>query len=355
MKRVQLDKLGSVTKRLGLDRNAVLGPEIPATEGTIVAGRILNAKSRYNSLEDPHGRMVPLYPGDVVAGALGRREALFGYSGVVPAKVEVGDRLQLLNLGGVIGTGAERSPTHGPPFELEVLGAVLDFPHLERRVGRPACVRTAALAARPLPPTTPPVVALAGTCMDSGKTTAAAALIGGLVRSGLTVAAGKLTGVSLQRDVLQMADAGASEIASFTDFGVVTTSGTNVLGAAHSLVAHLAEAEPDAIVLELGDGLLGPYGVAELLGDPALAEVWSVLVLCAQDPVGAHGAKTLLAERYGLAVDVLSGRVTDTPVGRAFAEDVLGVPPANAFSDPAALGEVTLAALERKGLLAVTS
>ncbi|MEX1026282.1 MAG: hypothetical protein WD226_14505 [Planctomycetota bacterium] len=345
MKRLRLDKIGSVTARNALDRSVVLGSEIPPAEGTLVACRVRTAKTRYNTLEDPHGRMVPLYPGDVIAGALGRREALFGYSGHVPEVVRVGDTLQLLNLGGVIGVGAEASPSHGAPFELEALGSILEFPLLDRRVGRPASVRGAALRPRALPATPPPLVALVGTCMDAGKTTAAAALIGGLVRHGLSVAAGKLTGVSLQRDVMQMADAGAARIASFTDFGVVTTSSTNVVEAAHSLVAHLADEEPDVIVLELGDGLLGPYGVRELLADPELARAWSVLILCAQDPVGAYGARALLAERFGLAIDVLSGRVTDTPVGRAFARDELGIPPANALSSPAALAECTLAAL----------
>lgn len=350
MKRIRLEKIASVVTGLELSSHAVLGTTIPARAGTVIAARVLNAKSKYNALEDPHGRMVPLYPGDVIAGALGRREALFGYSGTVPAKVEVGDTLQLLNLGGVIGTGAAVSPTHGPPFELEVLGSVLEFPMLETRVGRPACIEQAALPARPLATDLPPIVALVGTCMDSGKTTAAAALIGGLVHEGKRVAAGKLTGVSLRRDALQMSDAGAQTIATFTDFGVVTTDEHNAVGAAHSLVTHLAESEPDLIVLELGDGLLGPYGVAKLLADPGLSKAFSSIVLCAQDPVGAWGALQLLKETYGMSVDVVSGRVTDTPVGRDYCTNELGVPPANALSAPNELSTAVLAALEKRAL-----
>ena len=55
-----------------------------------------------------------------------------------------------------------------------------------------------------------PVVALAGTCMDSGKTAAACAIVGRLRHLGLHVAACKATGVSLRRDILTMEDAGAS-------------------------------------------------------------------------------------------------------------------------------------------------
>ena len=39
MKRCSLNKIASVTLRLRLDRNAVLGEEIPAEEGTVVVAR----------------------------------------------------------------------------------------------------------------------------------------------------------------------------------------------------------------------------------------------------------------------------------------------------------------------------
>ena len=113
------------------------------------------------------------------------------------------------------------------------------------------------------------------------------------------------------------------------------------------LVAHLAEPEPDVLVLEMGDGLLGTYGVRALLGDPALCAATRSVVLCAQDPVGAWGAKELLAERYGLGVDVISGRVTDGPTGLRFCRDTLGVPAWNALRDGKGLSEAVLASLER--------
>lgn len=351
MRRVKLDKIASVTLRLELDHNAVLGDEIPAEPGTVVAARVLNSKTSYNTLEDVHGRMVTLHPGDVIAGALGHRDALYGYSGRVPEKVSVGDKLQLLNLGGVIGAGAERTHGQGDPFQLEVLGSVLEFPYLDNRVGVPANIRRVALPQETLPPGgagLPPIVALVGTCMDAGKTTAAAVLIGDLVRRGLRVAAGKLTGVSLRRDVLAMQDCGADPVAVFTDFGVVTTNEGNSAAAAHSLITHLADEEPDLLVLELGDGILGTYGVHAILADPAIAGAIESVVLCAQDPVGAFGAAQILGERYGLKVDVVSGRVTDGPTGVRFCQDTLGVPAYNSLRDGKGLAEAVLASLGSK-------
>jgi len=350
LKRVTLDKIASVTSRLALDPHAVLSDEIPAVAGTVVAARVLNAKHSYNTLEDVHGRMVALHPGDVIAGALGHRDALYGHAGRVPERVAVGDVLHLLNLGGVIGQADGKSTSMEPPFQLEILGSVLEFPYFGRRVGVPAQVARAALPTRvPEADELPPLVALVGTSMDAGKTTAAAALVRSLTRRGLRVAAGKMTGVSLRRDVLMMQDCGASPVAIFTDFGVVTTHRDNVTAAAHGLVAHLADARPDLIVLEMGDGLLGTYGVDALLADPLLAGAIRSVVLCAQDPVGAWGAQEILRARYGLAVDVVSGRVTDGGSGLRFCQETLGVPGHNSLRDGELLAEAVLAAAARRG------
>ncbi|MEW6742576.1 MAG: hypothetical protein AB1486_07440 [Planctomycetota bacterium] len=358
MKRCQVDKIASVTLRLGLDRNLVLGEQIPAEAGTAIAARVLNAKTSYNTLEDVHGRMVTLHPGDVIVGALGHREALYGYSGHVPTKVAVGDELQLLNLGGVIGTGAEATAMNGEPFRLEVLGAVLEFPYLGTRVGVPANIARAALPAQPMPARTdglPPLVVLVGTSMDAGKTTAAAILISELTHTGLRVAAGKLTGVSLRRDILQMQDSGADTVALFTDFGVVTTDESTAVPAAHSLIAHLTQAEPDLIVLEMGDGLLGTYGVHSLLADDAIRSSIESVVLCAQDPVGAWGGQTLLRDRYGLEIDVVSGRVTDTPVGHRFCRERLGLPACNALREGCELARIVYGSLCKGRVEALTA
>ena len=353
MKRCTLDKIASVTLRLGLDRNAVLGDQIPAEGGTVIAARVLNAKTSYNTLEDVHGRMVALHPGDIIAGALGHRDALYGYSGSVPTKVAVGDTLQLLNLGGVIGTGAEATAASGEPFKLEVLGAVLEFPYLATRVGVPANIARAALPTQPMPLRSdglPPLIVLVGTCMDAGKTTAASILISEMTHKGLRVAAGKLTGVSLRRDILQMQDCGADPVAIFTDFGVVTTDEQTAAPAAHSLIANLSQSEPDLIVLEMGDGLLGTYGVHALLADDTIRTNIESIVLCAQDPVGAWGAQTLLRQKYGLEIDVVSGKVTDTPVGRRFCREKLGLAAFNALRDGRELSETVLQSLEKKGV-----
>ena len=140
MKRVVADKIASVAQHLQLTRELRLSEEIPCEEGVLVAVQVLNNKASYNMLELTSGRMAQVKRGDVLVGALGHREALFGYSGKVPDALEAGDVVQLLNLGGVLGIVTGADPARGVPFDCKVLGAVLTFPFLGERVGVPARV-----------------------------------------------------------------------------------------------------------------------------------------------------------------------------------------------------------------------
>ncbi|MBM3790629.1 MAG: hypothetical protein FJW35_09815 [Acidobacteria bacterium] len=346
MKKLLLDKIGSVTTTCRLSREVRLGTEIPPLEGGVVALRVLNAKSTYNQIELPSGRLSVVKPGDVVAGALGHRKALFGYSGYLPKEVRVGDELNILNTGGVIGICDGVNPDLGDPFVGEVLGQVLHFPYLGERVGLPAHISQGALPLEDrLEVRGIPVVAVVGTCMNAGKTQAACALIQAFTHRGFRIAAGKATGVSLRRDILSMEDAGAHRTLIFTDLGVVTTTPDLAPRVARTILTHLAADSPDLMVLELGDGLLGLYGVDAILSDPWLSQSFQVLLVAANDPVAAWGAVQLLKERYALSATAVTGPATDNIAGRKSVEKETGIPAINARTDPAALADTVTRSL----------
>jgi hypothetical protein len=338
MMRLWVDKIASSTRNVPLRREIRVTSEITAEEGYIVAARVCGEKSVYNELEDTHGRMVALHDGDVIVGVLGHRNALQGYCGVIPHQVALGDRLHLLNLGGVIGKCTSANINVGPPLEVEMLGAVLPFPDFENRRGVPAHIRMNAISCRRDNLPKVPVVFIAGTCMNSGKTSAACRLVRQLAIRGKAVGACKLTGVSLRRDTLQMRDYGAKWAVSFSDAGVVTTSTETAVTVAHGLIRHLAEAGAEVIIAELGDGILGDYGVAPILADRELMSLAAVIVLCANDPVAAWGAKQVMDQRFGLAIDVVSGPTTDNLVGTRFVEAELGLAAINARTHGIELG-----------------
>ena len=340
MKSVFVDKVASVAQHSNLSNKLRLSADIPCEEGVLVAVRVLNNKARYNQLELTSGRMATVTQGDIVVGALGHRKALRGYSGHLPKKLAVGDTIQLLNIGGVLGICDSANPDVGPPFDCEVLGTVLHFPYLGERIGVPARAGATTLDPEaPLDMQGVPVVALAGTCMDSGKTAAACAIVSRLRHRGMHVAACKATGVSLRRDVLAMQDAGAAETMIFSDLGIVTTTAENGPALTRTLLTSLAAEQPDVIVLELGDGLLGAYGVEAILTDQSIRDALTAVVLCANDPVAAWGGAKILREQFAIEPAVVSGPATDNAVGIDQISERLGLPAINALSSGVALGD----------------
>jgi hypothetical protein len=346
MRSVVVDKLASVTQACGLSHEVRISADIPAEEGVVVIVEVLTNKTTYNTLELTSGRMAKVGKGDVVAGALGHRRALFGYSGHVPERLEPGDVIQLLNIGGVLGVCDSINPEKGRPFDCRVLGVALNFPYLGERIGVPARVGRRPLdAAAQLDVRGVPVVAFAGTCMEAGKTAAACAVIARMRHRGLTVDAFKATGVSLRRDILAMEDAGARRCAIFTDLGVVTTTRVNGPALTRTMLSELASGRPDALVFELGDGILGTYGVDAILECPDIRAALSAVILSANDPVAAWGGVKLLRERFGVEPCVVTGPATDNQVGIEIIAAQMGVPAINALSNGAALGDRVIEAL----------
>ncbi|MGH8148757.1 MAG: hypothetical protein ACRETB_02095 [Steroidobacteraceae bacterium] len=350
MRTVVVDKIASVTQACGLSHEIRISSDIPSEEGVVLVVEVLTNKSTYNTLELTSGRMAKVVKGNIVVGALGHRKALFGYSGHVPESLHAGDEIQMLNIGGVLGICDSANPDKGTPFDCRVLGVVLEFPYLGERIGVPARVgyRPLDLGAK-LDTHGVPVVALAGTCMEAGKTAAACSIVSRMRHRGLVVDAFKATGVSLRRDILAMEDAGARHSMIFTDLGVVTSTGESGPALTRTMLTELSAAKPDVVVFELGDGILGAYGVDAILDCPDIRAGLTGVVLSANDPVAAWGGVTLLRDRFKIEPCAVTGPATDNQVGVEIIERQLGVPAFNAMTDGAALGDHIISAL---GLLA---
>jgi hypothetical protein len=349
MKTVVVDKIASIAQACGLGHEIRIATnDIPCEEGVALVVEILTNKSTYNTLELTSGRMAKLARGDIIVGALGHRQALFGYSGHVPERIEAGDVLQVLNIGGVLGVCDSANPEKGKPFDCRVLGCVLQFPYLGERIGVPARVgyrrfeQTNEFETRGVP-----VVALAGTCMEAGKTAAACAIVSRMRHRGLAVHAFKATGVSLRRDILAMEDAGARRSMIFTDLGIVTTTAASGPSLTRTMLTEMTQGRPDVVVFELGDGILGAYGVESILSAPDIQRALSAVILSANDPVAAWGGVKLLRERFDIEPCAVTGPATDNAVGVSIIEEQMGVRAINAVTSGAALGDHII---ERLGL-----
>lgn len=347
MKTVVVDKIASITQALNLGHELrVATTDIPCDEGVVLVVEVLTNKSTYNTLELTSGRMAKVSKGDVIVGALGHRQALFGYSGHLPTSVKEGDIIQVLNIGGVLGVVDSANPEKGKPFDARVIGVVLQFPYLGERIGVPARVGYRPLDYNVQVDTRKvPVVALAGTCMEAGKTAAACAIVARMRHRGLKIHAFKATGVSLRRDILAMEDAGARRSMIFTDLGVVTTTAKTGPAITRALLTEMAQGEPDVIIFELGDGILGAYGVEAILSAPDIKDSLTSVVLSANDPVAAWGGVKLLRERFGIEPSVVTGPATDNDVGVKIIREQMGVPAFNAITSGAALGDRVIESL----------
>jgi hypothetical protein len=338
---IDADKIGSATSPLNLGRTVAIVPSSNTPRaGDVVVVRALTDSATYNMLELPTGRLAKINPGDVLIGVLGRRRALKGFVGDVPASVKAGDQLHLLNMGGVIGSCTGHHSSLSDAIQVSVIGLASD------NDGRILNIADAALPPRTTLGETAPLVIIAGTCMNSGKTYAATELIKQATRAGLRVAGAKLSGIACLRDTLNMADHGAIAIASFLDCGLPSTVGaTNLASVAKTIISRLNESSPDMIVIELGDGLLGGYSVESVFADTELRAATAGLIFCASDYVGAWGGIELLRRR-GIEIDVIAGSVTDSQMGQDFVEKEFGVPASNARRDGARLFQLIEAKLE---------
>ena len=338
---IDVDKIGSATSPLGLAKTVALVSSSESTKaGDVVVVRALTDSATYNMLELPTGRLAKINPGDLLIGVLGRRRALKGFVGDVPPSLESGDQLHLLNMGGVIGLCTGHHSSLGDAIKLEVIGLACD------ENGRVQNIADAALPTRTSLGDSAPIVMIAGTSMNSGKTYAATELIKQATRAGLRVAAGKLSGVACLRDTLNMADHGAVKTASFLDCGMPSTVDVADLApAAKAIIAKLNEVNPDLIVIELGDGILGGYSVDTVFADFELLDATAAIVFCASDYVGAWGGIELLRRR-GVEVDVISGSVTDSKMGEDYVKTEFGVPAANARREGSSLFEIVMQSVE---------
>ena len=164
-----------------------------------------------------------------------------------------------------------------------------------------------------------------------GKTTAGVAVLRALRMKGhTTVIALKATGTSAVGEMAIYQDFGAAQVFDCVDFGLPTTypSGRqgigDVFGDALDFCFSLSA---EALVVECGGDLFGA-NVPEFLTCLKARRPDLKIILVAADALGAIGAKGVLAE-IGLAISLIIGPCTDTPVLRERTEALCGIPAIN--------------------------
>lgn len=336
---VYIEKMGSVVSNLMLPRSIRITASNAAPRvGDLVVVRAVSESLTYGNLELPSGRLAKINSGDILVGALGKRRALKGFVGDVPASCKAGDRLHLLNMGGVMGVCKGHHSSLSDAIELEVIGFASDDDGQVHNISKNSLKPADSLEA------SAPIILVAGTCMNSGKTVAATEIIKQASAAGLRVAGAKMSGIACLRDTLYMQDHGAVATASFLDCGLPSTVDQDDLApVAKAILNRLNSFSPDLIVVELGDGIVGGYSVDSVLRDEEIRQAVSSFVFCAGDYVGVIGGTAVL-ETLGLKADVIAGPVTDSQMGEDFVVENFGIKAGNAKRNGRRLFEITFPA-----------
>lgn len=332
--RVAAARRAFATRRVCLpERMTLVKHGIVPSPGDLVLARITSI-GQHSRLELPEGRRSQLYVGDEIVVAYGHRYAPDQFEAEVPADT---GSCHLVAAGGIASRLVSKHTGVKNPTKIKPVGLLASADQT------PLNLSHWKLQSRSIPKPLPPVIVVAGTSMNAGKTTTAARLVKGLQRAGKRVGAAKVTGTGAGGDYWQLKDAGAVEVVDFTDAGYASTyllAQQEVEKIFLRLLSHLAGLKLDAIVVEVADGILQSE-TAELLTSPGFAFYANQVLFAANDAMGAVAGVQWLHAR-GLEVGAVSGALTASPLAVREAASALGLPILSKkdLSDPATASQL---------------
>ena len=317
------DRLGQAkrpftTRRVDMKRCKTLIVSRGPKSGDLVLAEVVSV-GHHTRLDSPEGRRRTLFPGDEIILAYGARYASDQFDAIVPNDL---GPCALIASGGLAGRVVRRHSKTRQPTRIAPIGLIGD------ETGRPVNLADFALPpAKPPSGRTPITIAVVGTAMNAGKTSAAGALVRGLAAAGLRVGAAKVSGTGSGNDMWLMVDSGARISLDFTDMGYAST---HLIGQerlqtlANDLLDHLGAAQLDFVVLEIADGLL-MADTADLITSRPFRDRIDSIIFAAGDSMGAlAGVKWL--QSHHLPVRALTGLITASPLASEEASRATGLP-----------------------------
>lgn len=295
------------TRRVNLEHANVLVTSAVPRSGDVLLARVRQL-GHHRKLESPCGRRASLWAGDEILVCYADRYAPDQFEAQVPA--EIGE-CDLVAAGGIAGELICKSDRARRPTRIQGIGLVASAE------GKVLSTRDFGIETNnKLPVSTRcPVVAVLGSSMNAGKSTAMAAMIAGETRAGRRVGAAKITGTGAGGDLWSYIDAGAAVALDFTDAGYASTCrvGSQAIEQIfRQLVTAISAQDVDIIVVELADGLLFE-DTARLANSGVFRQLVDGVVFAAADAMGAAwGDAWLRANHHSILA--LSGQVTRAPL-----------------------------------------
>ena len=260
-------------------------------------------------IEQPNGRRSRMFVKDKIIVCYGDRYAPDQFESVVPDNL---DACHLVAGGGIASLMRHKSPKVKPATEIQPIGLIGDSDGqiLNLKDHQTLGVQNSD------DQNFIPVLMVAGSSMNAGKTTTVASLIKGLTADGYEVGAVKITGTGSGGDLWHFIDAGAKHVIDFTDAGHASTylvKHEKLLRDYHKMINHLKSKNVDVIVVEIADGIL-QQETKKLLQSTDLLNTTTAMYYTSGDSSSAiYGSHWL--EKTGYDVMALSGVVSSNPLG----------------------------------------
>ena len=328
MKKLIIDKIGSVLKNANLRNEVEITHKFIPLEWLAIAARVLDDKRIYNKLELPTWRFSTLKKNDIIAVSLWSRRALRGFVWETPKNLIVGDVIHLLNLWWVAWI-CESANIHEvwEPLKIEVLWAIVNRKWIvsieDYTIFKPESQLNQKVK----------LIIVSWTCMDSGKTTVACELTKHLHHNWYKVMGAKLAWISALRDIENMKDYWALEAISFTDAWCSSTvNNKKSVEVSKWAISYLSKKDQDFVIIEFWDWVYWEYWVMDILKDKQIQKNIVYHVWCAQDPMWAAKLKEVCEEIWA-PLDIISWPITDNLVWKNFIKKYLKIGALNALNN----------------------
>jgi pimeloyl-ACP methyl ester carboxylesterase len=321
------------TRRVPVEAMRFLRRDVAPSSGDLVLARVQRLGQHFR-LHLPNGRRRDLFPGDEIIVSYADRYAPSQYEAFVPSDLAP---CHLVASGGIAARVISgNSKLSRRPTEIVPLGLITshaDGPPLNLAgygLPRPAARERSVLT-----------LAVVGSSMDSGKTTALAHLARAIRNLGLRVGYAKVTGTAAGGDPWLLVDAGADPVLDFTDAGYASTYRVPLPAlesVAEFLTGHLESSGVDVALLEVADGLFQPE-TAGILASERFRALVDGMLYAAVDALGAAHGASLLAD-LGYRLFGFTGMLSTAPLLAREAQSAADLP----VFGRAALGDASVAA-----------
>ncbi len=316
--RINSAKWGFATRRIPANIDDLyIDSRTPPKAGDLVLAKVRRL-GQHKRIELPNGRRARMFVSDDIVVVYGNRYAPDQFEAIVPEDL---GPCHLAAAGGIAGQMIYKHDAVRKPTAIAPVGLVTYAD------GRVVNIFDYAVRPRSLTSVLPPVIAVVGGSMNTGKTTTVASLVRGLTLAGFDVTAGKVTGTGSGCDMWHVLDAGARRFMDFLDAGYVSTyllSARQIEGVLETMLQHLSRDNPDFIVLEVADGLLQTE-TSNLMTSLKFQSVVDGIFYTASEALGAVRGVEML-QQLGLPVLGVSGVISRSPLGVREVLDAVDIP-----------------------------